>query len=284
MALALVAGMSLTGCKEDTEPRLQKPTEFKLNEPLMANQTYVLTENDGINLSVSQPNYGLGVTPQYQTQISYTPDFKEYDNIQSTTQQAQIILSGTEVAQAMCRLMGYKSTETEDKYVPGVRDVYFRVRSFFQYCDYSSITTENYVMLKVVPFPSVRQPGRLYVVGAVNDWDVYTSTLYISEKEDEIGSGKYYGDIEFTPEQAANGFRFYTELGEWGDNGSLPSVGSNADDGTNASVPIKDGKYQGTCVFGKGNWNITNWPGGTMHIEVDLSDPNAKTVTFSVPK
>ena len=284
MALALVAGMSLTGCKDDTEPRLQKPTEFSLNTPPMANQTYVLTDKDGIDLSVSQPNYGLGVTPQYQTQISYTEDFAKYENIQSTTQQAQIQLSGTEVAQAMCRLMGYVSPETEDQYVPGVRKVYFRVRSFFQYCDYSSITTKNVVALSVVPFPSVRMPGRLYVIGDVNGWDINNGEFFVQENADEIGSGKYYGDIEMAAAQAASGFRFYAELGKWGDNGALPSVGSNPNDGDNATVVLEDGKYTGPCVKGKGNWNITNWPGGKMHIEVDMSNVNSMTVTFSEPK
>ena len=146
--------------------------------------------------------------------------------------------------------------------VPGVRKVYFRVRSFFQYCDYSSITTKNVVALSVVPFPSVRMPGRLYVIGDVNGWDINNGEFFVQENADEIGSGKYYGDIEMTAAQAASGFRFYAELGKWGDNGALPSVGSNPNDGDNATVVLEDGKYTGPCVKGKGNWNITNWPGG----------------------
>ena len=108
---------------------------------------------------------------------------------------------------------------------------------------------------------------------------IYSRTATILIKDSRKG-----GDIEMTAAQAASGFRFYAELGKWGDNGALPSVGSNPNDGDNATVVLEDGKYTGPCVKGKGNWNITNWPGGKMHIEVDMSNVNSMTVTFSEPK
>lgn len=274
MALALVAGTSLTSCKDDTEPRLEKPTEFVLNTPSMANQTYVLTADNGIDLAVSQPNYGLGVVPNYQTQISFTEDFAKYADIESLSQQAQIRLNGEELAQAMCKLMGYVSNDTEDLYSGEARKVYFRVHAFVSNCDYSDITS-NVIALTVVPFKAVKLPARIYVIGDVSGWDINNGAVYI--EEDAVGSNVFVGTVEFTHDQAAAGFRFYQTLGSWGDNGMLPSIGSNADDGTNANVSLDGGVYTGACVAGKGNWNITNFDGGKLKLTVNM---NTMKVTF----
>lgn len=274
MALALVAGTSLTSCKDDTEPRLEKPTEFVLNTPSMANQTYVLTADNGIDLAVSQPNYGLGVVPNYQTQISFTEDFAEYADIESLSQQAQIHLNGEELAQAMCKLMGYDSNDTEHFYSSDARKVYFRVHAFVSNCDYSDITS-NVIALTVVPFKAVKLPARIYVIGDVNGWDINSGAVYI--EENAVGSNVFVGTIEFTHDQAAAGFRFYQTLGAWGDDGKLPSIGSNANDGSNASVALDGGVYTGACVAGKGNWNITNFDGGKLKLTVNM---NTMKVTF----
>ena len=274
MALALVAGMSLTSCKDDTEPRLEKPTEFVLNTPSMAGQTYVLTADNGIDLAVSQPNYGLGVVANYQTQVSFTEDFAKYVDIESLSQQAQIKLNGEEVAQAMCKLMGYVSNDTESLYSPDARKVYFRVRAFVNNCDYSDITS-NVIALTVVPFKAVKLPARIYVIGDVSGWDINNGAVYL--EEDAVGSSVFVGTVEFTHDQATAGFRFYQSLGNWGDNGQLPSIGSNADDGNNANVSLEDGVYTGACVAGKGNWNITNFDGGKLKLTVNM---NTMKVTF----
>lgn len=274
MALALVAGTSLTSCKDDTEPRLEKPTEFVLNTPSMANQTYVLSADNGIDLSVSQPNYGLGVVPNYQTQISFTEDFAEYADIESLSQQARIKLDGEEVAQAMCKLMGYVSNDTEELYNGEARKVYFRVHAFVSNCDYSDINS-NVIALTVVPFKAVKLPARIYMIGDVQGWDINSGAIYL--EEDAVGSNVFVGTVEFTHDQAANGFRFYTALGAWGDDGQLPSIGANANDGDDAAVAMDGGVYNGSCAAGKGNWNITNFDGGMMKLTVNM---NSMKVTF----
>ncbi len=69
-------GLGVTGCKDDTQPRLEVPTEFVLNTPAMADQTYIFRDDENyknlndITFTVSQPNYGLGTTPDYQVQIA----------------------------------------------------------------------------------------------------------------------------------------------------------------------------------------------------------------------
>ena len=271
MALGLLFGMTFTSCKQDTQPRLEKPTEFVLNIPPMAEQTYILTPQSGIDLTVSQPNYGLGVVTNYQTQISFTESFADYRDIETISTNAKINISGEEFAQAMCQLMGYVNNDTENLFSPEPRDVYVRVVASIPGAEYSTITS-NVIKLNVQPYKAVKLPGRLYVIGNVSGWDINNGAIYVEEASDAVGSKIYYGTVEFTPDQAAGGFRFYQSLGSWGDDGQLPSIGANANDGDNAEVQINDeGVYTGSAVAGKGNWNITNWPGGNMKITVDLN-------------
>lgn len=271
MALALLMGISFTSCKQDTQPRLDKPTEFVLNEPPMMNQTYILSADNGVDLTVSQPNYGLGVVTSYQTQISFTEDFAQFENIETISNQAKIAISGEEMAQAMCKLMGYVNNDTENLFSPEARDVYVRVRAFVPNADYSDITS-NTIKLMVKPYKAVKLPARLYVIGQVSGWDINNGAIFIEEPANGVGGKVFVGNVNFSADDAAGGFRFYTALGSWGDNGQLPSIGSNADDGNNAEVTVDEtGTYKGACVTGKGNWNITNWPGGEMKITVDLN-------------
>lgn len=281
MALMFILGAAFTSCKEDTQPRLEQPTEFVLNTPPMANETYVLTETDGtaskIYLTVSQPNYGLGTVTNYEVQLSKTEDFANYQSLLTVNTQAQITCDGYEWSVAQNALNGITTEEDADKFTGKPEDVYVRVRAFVPNCDYSSINS-NVIKLSVQPYFAVRAPGKLYVIGQVSGWDINNGAIYLSEPQNGIGSKVYSGVIEISDSDAASGFRFYTELGNWGDNGALPSIGANADDGDNASVSMDDnGYYSGPCVNGKGNWNITNWGGGQMKMTVDL---NTMTVYF----
>lgn len=271
MALALLIGISFTSCKQDTQPRLNKPTEFVLNTPPMADQTYILSPENGVDLTVSQPNYGLGVVTSYQTQISFTEDFAKFENIESISNQAKINITGEEMAQAMCKLMGYVSNDTEDLFSPEARTVYVRVRAYIPNSDYSDITS-NVIKLAIKPYKAVKLPARLYVIGQVSGWDINNGAVFIEEPANGVGGKVFVGVVPFTAADAAGGFRFYTALGNWGDNGQLPSIGSNADDVNNADVTVdENGTYKGSCVAGKGNWNITNWEDGDMKITVDLN-------------
>lgn len=274
-AVLFIMGIAFTSCKEDTQPRLEKPTEFVLNTPPMASQTYVLHESDGqsseIVLTVSQPDYGMGVVTTYQVQVSKTEDFAEYETLLSISNQAQIVCSGEEFAVAMNALDGVKTLEDKDKFNPAARDVYVRVHAFIPNADYSGIDS-NVIKLNVKPYFAVRAPGKIYVIGDVSGWDINNGAVFLSEPDNGIGSKVYTGVVNFTADNASAGFRFYTTLGSWGDDGALPSVGANANDGDNLSITVDDnGSYSGNCVAGKGNWNITNWPGGNMKITVDLN-------------
>ena len=271
MALAVFIGTCFTSCKQYTQPRLEKPTEFVLNVPPMAEQTYILSPEHGVDLTVSQPDYGMGVVTSYQTQISFTEDFARYESIEAVSNQAKINIAGEMMAQAMCKLMGYVSNDTEDMYSSEARDVYVRVRAYIPNASYSEITS-NVIKLMIQPYKAVKLPGRLYVIGDVSGWDINNGAVYLEEPANAVGGKVYIGVVPMTAAQAAGGFRFYETLGNWGDNGALPSIGANADDGDNLSCAVdENGVYSGSCVTGKGNWNITNWQDGDMKMTVDLN-------------
>lgn len=276
MALMVILGATFTSCKEDTQPRLEQPTEFVLNTPPMANETYVLEEYNGdatqIYLTVSQPNYGLGTVTNYEVQLSKTEDFAVYQSLLTVNTQAQIQCDGYEWSVAMNALNGITTEEDADKFTGEAEEICVRVRAYVPNAEYSSICS-NVIKLNVQPYFAVRAPGKIYVIGNVSGWDINNGAIYLSEPDNGIGSHIYSGEIEFTSEQASSGFRFYTELGSWGNDGALPSIGANANDGDNATVALDDDSYySGPCVYGKGNWNISNWPGGKLKITVDLNE------------
>lgn len=292
-ALLVLMGISMTSCKEDTQPRIEKPTEFELYRPAMADNTYVLTPESTIELAVSQANYGLGVNAKYSVEVNMTdewldnvpvldengnPKTDENGNPVYTTNYqvlpgkyttAKFSVPAEDFAVAMCRMLGF---DEEEKFVAGAHPLYVRVVSTIPNWEEGTIISNSVKLNSVSPYFKLRVPGIIYLVGQPQGWNVESDAMPLVEKEDGIGSQVYYGTYNITAADAASGFRFYTALGAWGDNGALPSVGSNANDGDNKTVSVdEDGNYEGDCVAGKGNWSIDNWTDGEMKITVDLA-------------
>lgn len=280
--VAMMLGFGFTSCKTDTQPRLDKPTEFVLNTPPSANNTVILAEDDEqgstVDLTCSQPNYGVGVVTNYQVQISYGEnDWAEgqYATIYTVNTQAKISIKASEFAVAMCELMGVKVEEDRDKFQPQSRDVYVRVKAFIPTCEYSEIYS-NVIKMQVKPFFAVRVPGKLYVIGKVSGWDINNGAIYLSEPSNDIGSGVYTGHIPMTSDEAKGGFRFYTALGDWEHN----SVGYQVDDNATTFTFPAGGVFESAAVAGKGSWAFDNWEDGTMIMTVNMSDPNNMSVVF----
>lgn len=268
----LVAILSLvsTGCKEDTEPRLAIPSEFVLNTPQLADFTYVLSPSTNIDFTLSQPDYGLGVVPVYTFDISL--DQNKWETIEGAYTVAKVSISGEAFATAMCALAGYDDPSVFDD---AARTVYVRASAAINNCAFSQIYSNIVTLKSVQPYFAVKLPAKLYLVGQPQGWNINSDAMVLSEPENGIGSDIYSGVFEISADDAASGFRFYTALGSWGNDGELPSIGAAANDGDNQSVSVDaSGRFEGSCVYGKGNWNLTNWPGGMMKITVDLKGMN----------
>ncbi|MCM1377981.1 MAG: SusE domain-containing protein [Clostridium sp.] len=295
-ALLPMMALALTGCKDDTQPRLETPKadSFELYAPAMNNYTYYLSADGTIELTTSgQPDYGVATPTQYQVQVSLTNEWKEKEDpenpgvmipdtyyiLKTVNTQSIITVKDVEMATAMCSLMGIQEPEDEALFNPNAVRVYVRVAAYVAdpasltgYVPYSYILSNVITLNSVKPYFVVPKPGELYVIGDYQGWDVKGTDTTVALIETEIGSQIYEGYINMTADQAKTGFRFYTELGDWGSDGSLPSVGAAANDGDNQSVEMDEGIYNGSCTQGKGNWSIQNFEGGWMRITVNMID------------
>lgn len=306
-SLALLSGIMLTGCKEDTYPRVENPSgEFKLYEPANNNFTYDLTDNsNAIILTTSgQPDYGVATTVKYQAEVSLDNEWKDavvdpsgevitpatYYRCAEVTTQSVVVVPASQVNEAITVLQGITEPEQADLYDPSIRPIYVRVLAYISnpaaesgYLAGSQYYTNSVKINSVQPSLEayLPQPAVLWAIGDYQGWDINGNdkTITVTEEENGIGSDIYTGYIHWdTGAVAKTPFRFYKALGDWETN----SIGSQVDDqpitvdmsGEGASM-----SYTGSCVNGKGSWQISNFPaeGGWMKITVNLK---SMQVTF----
>lgn len=307
-ALALVTGLALTGCKDDTQPRLQAPAadSFSLYAPANNNFTYDLSNNaNSIILTTSgQPDYGVATPTQYQVQVSLNDTWNEgikdpstgeyveypsYYSLPTVNTQSVIHASALEINQAITYLQGIHEEGQEDLYDPSIRPIWVRVRAYVAdpkaeggYVPYSQIFSNSVKINSVQPSatPSLPLPAKIYIIGDYQGWDINGNdrTVALDESENGIGSDIYTGYLYWNaPADADQPFRFYTVLGDWETN----SIGSQVDDNPiEVDMEEENGtmQYSGECVAGKGSWKISNFPAaGWMKLTVDL---NTMTVLF----
>jgi hypothetical protein len=115
----------------------------------------------------------------------------------------------------------------------------------------------------------------IYLVGAPEGWagpDVANADHYEPWKlYDLADNGVYTGTFEIPAGSFM--FRFYTALTGW----DSDSFGSQEVDNP-IDITLTDGVYTGVAMKGKGSWNLPDWAGGKVAMEVDVN--NGK-VTFT---
>lgn len=275
--LAAILGFTFTSCKEDTQPRLEKPTDFVLNIPPMVDQMYILQPGGTMYFTVSQPNYGLATTPQYQLEVSDTEDFTNFQKVEAITTDARMAIPEDKIALAVCALYGY---EQEADFDDSVRTLYFRVRATVPFCDYADIVSNVVEFKYVKPYFAVKVQDWIWLVGACEGWETQEKPEW-GLQETEPESGVYKGTFVIPAGEFQ--FRFYDkfdadESWEWF------SIGSQDEDNPVDIALNGDGLYEGNLVYdfetkqaGKGSWRIDGWPGGTVDITVNLK---TKKVSF----
>ncbi|MDE6243404.1 MAG: hypothetical protein K2M14_05280 [Muribaculaceae bacterium] len=276
MALMMLVGLASTSCKRDTQPRIEKPTEFVLNTPPFAANTLILTEEGTFKMTCSQPNYGPAVCADYALEASIQDPEKVADPevmmLTTHSSTAAMELPASELALAMCQLMGAVDEANADKYDPAVRPVWVRAVASVPGADYATVRS-NWVKLdNVQPYFAVPVPGKLWLIGDVTGWDINNPTpeYILQEDMDAIGSKIYSGTFPIASDKAAGGFRFFLELGNW-DNIAV-QIGSAEPNFWEEHISLDaDGAYSGACFWGQGNWDIDNHPGGNLKMTVDLN-------------
>lgn len=130
----------------------------------------------------------------------------------------------------------------------------------------------------VIPEPEVPTLGEnLYLVGTPNGWDIEESDFVLSRLDASLNIWEGTFNLP-APADGKLQFRFYSELGDWGNDGQLPSIGATANNDDNVVINNDfenygtSNVYNGPCVYGKGNWVIENWGGGSITLTVYLED------------
>lgn len=278
----VAAVFGLSSCEDDKEPVYTPPTadtEFILNEPALANELITLSAESTIELTCSQPDYGFSAITNYSAEVSLDEAFTDFRPIASTGTgtSARMSLKGSEIAIALCELHGWKS---KDEYVnPGPEKIYFRAVAELSGIEGSRCVSNVVSYNNVQSYYAVLEAGRLYVVGDFGsvggvEWGVsdHTPQDYINAhqilNETAPGSNIFTGVIKF--HSGVCTFRFYTEIGDWGADNELPSIGANGVDGVCTTVNVSSEPLMVTAVAGKGSWQTqADFEGGDVTLMFD---------------
>ena len=293
LALMLLGGIAmLTSCEsdKDSNPTIKSPTKFTINTSPVADQYIQLAQDNNVNLTWSQPNYGYNAFATYQIQVGLVKDgqvtWYEKDGqpkyLATTYTVCNANISGEEISEVLCALDGFKYAED---YVPqGFREVALRVyasinNSMKAEVAGTGILSENYVTFKhMAAYNAIKSPGYIYLVGNCTDWQTpnagnadFYSAWRLFEKDDAIGSKVYYGTFDLPAGDLQ--FRFYKALTGW----DADSMGPQVDD---SGVPSEftGNIYEGAILTNKakGTWLFSGFGGGTVEMTVDLNQNKVK--------
>lgn len=277
----LCSWLAFSSCEDDKEPVYKAPTEFVLNTPPLQDQLLTLTPEGTFELTCSQPDYGYSAVTEYSVDASLTADFAKFENIRSTgtATTARMVYKDEDLAIAIGKLHGYN---TKDDYVDnGPEKIYFRAVAQLAGVESSRIVSNVVSLNKVQSYYAVKEPGRIYVVGSFGsvggiEWNVdgATAQQFIDAhqilNETGVETGIYTGVVTFASGQTT--FRFYTELGDWGDNSELPSIGANPVDGDLTEVSLSANAITVPATYGKGSWQTqTDFAGGPVTMMFDMN-------------
>ena len=252
---------------------------FVVNTSPVADQYIQLSPDNTVNLTWTQPNYGVNTVVNYQVEVGLNGT---WEALETNFTSCNVIISGEEIAKAICKIDGFK---TEDDYVEmGFRQVDMRVTASI-HTTASEIVPGTTITSNVVSFNhmaaycNVPSKATLWVIGSCCGWPepsagnkdkLVEGNWFIMETE--IGSGIFKGTVNM-PEGDLT-FRFYGKLTGW-DGGD--SYGFMVDDTATDFEFDSDGVFNGTILKGKGSYNFPGFTGGDLELTVNL---NKGTVKF----
>ena len=275
--------MLFTACDSDRDdnPTLgpnHTAKTFVVNTSALADQYIQLSPDNTVNLTWSQPDYGVNTVVNYKVQVGLNG---QWETLETGFTSCNVNISGEEIAKAICKIDGFA---TEDDYVDmGFREINMQVIANIQTTS-SALVEGTTIASNIVSFKhmaaycNIPTKATLWIIGSCCDWPEPTAGnkqklldggWYIMETA--IGSKVFEGDVEM-PEGDLT-FRFYSKLTGW-DGGD--SYGFQVDD-VATDFDFTDGKFSSTALVGKGSWHFAACPGGMMHITVDM---NKNTVKF----
>ena len=276
-------GMLFTSCDSDRDdnPTLgpnHTANTFVVNTSAVADQYIQLSPDNTVNLTWTQPNYGVNTVVNYSVEVGMNGT---WEPLETNYISCNVQLSGEEIAKAICKIDGFK---TEDDYVPmGFRQVDFRVTAKIlttasDVIPGTTITSNVVSFNHMAAYCNIPTKGTLWVIGSCCGWPEPSAgnkeTLVDGNwfiMETEIGSKIYKGTV--TMPEGDLTFRFYGKLTGW-DGGD--SYGFQKDDAA-TEFAFTDGVFKNTIMKGKGSYAFPGFPGGVLELTVDL---NKGTVQF----
>ena len=289
--LFAVSAMLFAACDSDRDdnPTLgpnHTATEFVVNTSAVADQYIQLSPDNTVNLTWTQPNYGVNTVVNYKVQVGLAEGGSvrwSESYLETGFTSCNVNISGEEIAKALCKLDGFA---TEDDYVDmGFREVAMRVAANIQttnsqLVEGTSILSNTVTFKHMAAYCNIPTKGTLWVIGSCCGWPepspgnkqkLVEGNWFITETE--IGSNVFTGVVAM-PEGDLT-FRFYAKLTGW-DGGD--SYGFKVDDEA-TEITLTNGVYSGKGMTGKGSWFIAGFPRGNMELTVDL---NNNTVKFEL--
>lgn len=279
---AAAAMLGVASCDTPDTPVMQKPTEFKLNVPPFAQQYYKLSEGGILELTCSQPDYGVGTAVNYSAEISLTSDFADpvhMVNINGAS--ATIAINEADIATAMCEKLGIVD---EDTWAPfandNVRSLYVRAIAKVGDVEWSEIASNVIELPRVEFYYALKTPAFIYLVGSPSGWTTpsednleHYKNWRLYEADDAIGSNIYSAVFDMP---AAPTFRFYTALSGW-EKDFFGATGGPDDDKDVDCVLVND-EYNGTLTATKDKFYFPDFTGGEMTLIVDLNKMTLKVM------
>ena len=266
--LLLMGGLYLfTACEDDRDsnPIIQHPDSFVLNDPSYMNTTVDLQTSSTLALTYSQPDYGYTAVATYQAQVSLTGDFTvsadeadaaeeagttlvaDYASVEGTSTTSTLEFTGEALARQIVRLAGW----TADDVLPSTLSAYLRVQATVSTAD---TCYSNAIQLTVVPYyiELTDVPIEMwYLIGAcigdgawTNSPDAVGTSIYpmsiVEGYNYDKNTGK--GELTFTGYLTPEGFKLVHTLDsswpdQWGQGASFGTFVKNDGGSGNITVP-----------------------------------------------
>ncbi len=218
LVLVVVAVIGLNACSDDRDsnPTLQIPSTFTLNEPAYTSGVYDLRNTETILLTCTQPDYGYTAPAIYRVQISLTDEFKDasgdtpatYQTLSSTYSSARVEAVAKEMAVGIVELMGI--TDEED-FPEEIIPVYVRLQSTLLN-GLAPVVSNSVKLPEVLPYfalPELFIPEDLFINS--------TEMIPVNGHPDLFWAIKYLdaGKVSFTSSTENNDFEEEIEKAGW---------------------------------------------------------------------
>ena len=231
MAAFGIALASLTGCKQNEDPKYKDPTHFTVNTPALQDQVLQtvddMTNPATFNLFCSQPDYGYAAIANYAAYVSLDPNCPTDEEALKANK--SILLENTNPTSAAMSFKLFNLALAANK-MSGVSDemqyalsplaqgpikMYFRAVAEIPGIEGSRIVSDNVVSYnQVKAVYAVLKPGWIYICGNVASEDGGTVQSFLApapgnakdfepfmlwEPEDLAGEKLYVGHFQIPP-------------------------------------------------------------------------------------